>query len=153
MKQDPWPLHQQSAEVLNESIRSKLLSRFFLHFGNIKEIRSPNDAWNSYLKTWDHLNSQSFQELMANVLMHVGLWPITIILNPSWKTEVRKSAWIKPWFPMRYFKISLYKFILTFILIFQRLQLGYDAVYTQIIFLRPGDMAYSWGLWLKKLED
>ena len=53
--------------------------------------------------------------------MHVGLWPMTIILNPSWKTEVRKSAWIKPWFPKRYFKISLYKFILIFIQIFQRM--------------------------------
>ena len=29
--------------------------------------------------------------------MHVGLWPTAIKLNPLWKTEVNKSAWIKPW--------------------------------------------------------
>ena len=33
----------------------------------------------------------------ANVLMRVGSWPMVIKLNPSWKTEVSKSAWIKPW--------------------------------------------------------
>ena len=41
-----------------------------------RKIRSPNDAWRDYLKTR-------------------GAW--TIKLNPLWKTEVRKSAWIKPW--------------------------------------------------------
>ena len=30
-----------------------------------------------------------------NMLMHVGLWLTTIKLNPLWKTEVSKSAWIK----------------------------------------------------------
>lgn len=33
----------------------------------------------------------------ANVLMHAGIWPMTIEPNPSWKTEVTKSAWIKPY--------------------------------------------------------
>ena len=33
---------------------------------------------------------------MANVLMQVGLWSRAIKLNPSWKTEVSKYAWIKP---------------------------------------------------------
>ena len=33
----------------------------------------------------------------ANVLTHVGLWPMTIKLKPSWKLEISKSAWIKPW--------------------------------------------------------
>ena len=34
----------------------------------------------------------------SNELMHhVGLWPMVIKLNPSWKREVSKSAWIKPW--------------------------------------------------------
>ena len=28
--------------------------------------------------------------------IHVGLWPMAIKLNPLWKTEVSKSAWIKP---------------------------------------------------------
>ena len=32
----------------------------------------------------------------VNVLPHVGLWPTYIKLNPSWKTEFGKSAWIKP---------------------------------------------------------
>ena len=32
----------------------------------------------------------------ANALTYVGLWPMAIKLNPSWKTEVSKSAWIKP---------------------------------------------------------
>ena len=80
-----------------------------------EKIRSPNDAWKSYLKTWDRKNSQSFQGhcpwtrqggftalhmnpqlQVANVLPHVGLLPTVIKLNPSWKTEVSKSAWIKP---------------------------------------------------------
>ena len=32
----------------------------------------------------------------ANVVTYVGLWPTAIKLNPSWKTEVSRSAWIKP---------------------------------------------------------
>ena len=36
----------------------------------------------------------------VNVLRHVGLWPTAIRLSPLWKTEVRKSASIKPWAPM-----------------------------------------------------
>ena len=35
---------------------------------------------------------------IPNVLMHVRLYATAIKLNPSWKTEVNKSAWIKPWF-------------------------------------------------------
>ena len=31
----------------------------------------------------------------ANVLTYVGLWSTAIKLNPSWKMEVSKSAWIK----------------------------------------------------------
>ena len=34
----------------------------------------------------------------TNVLAHVGLWPMTIKLYPSWKTEASQSAWINPWF-------------------------------------------------------
>ena len=30
----------------------------------------------------------------ANVLTHVELWPVNMKLNPSWKMEVSKSAWI-----------------------------------------------------------
>ena len=33
----------------------------------------------------------------ANMLPHVALWPMAIKLNPSWKTEVCKSNWIKSW--------------------------------------------------------
>ena len=80
-----------------------------------KNIRSPNDTLKSYLKTWDQWNIQSFQEHCpwtpqgqftarhinpqlqgVNVLMHVGLWPMAIKLNPLWKTRVSKNAWIKP---------------------------------------------------------
>ena len=32
-----------------------------------------------------------------NMLMHFMLWPMAIKLNSSWKMEVSKSAWIKPW--------------------------------------------------------
>ena len=46
-------------KVLSESIRSKLVSRVFLIFDNVKKIRSPNDAGKDYLKTWDCWNSQS----------------------------------------------------------------------------------------------
>ena len=44
----------------------------------------------------------------ANVLTHIGLWPTATKLNPSWKTEVSKSASIKPWggicFPFQIYK-------------------------------------------------
>ena len=33
-----------------------------------KKIRSPNDAWKEYLKTWDHWNSQRFQRLSLAAL-------------------------------------------------------------------------------------
>ena len=82
----------------------------------IKEkIRSPNDVWKGYLKTWDRWNKasrgtvlrphkgagglqrpiwiHSFKGQRAEVL---GLWPTAIKLNPSWKTAVGKNAWIKP---------------------------------------------------------
>ena len=32
----------------------------------------------------------------ANMLMHIGLWPMALKLNHSWTMEVNKSAWIKP---------------------------------------------------------
>ena len=32
----------------------------------------------------------------TNMLTHVGLWAMNIKPNPSWKTKVSKSAWIKP---------------------------------------------------------
>ena len=37
------------------------------------------------------------QQHGANVVTHVRLWPIAVKINLSWKTEVSKSAWIKPW--------------------------------------------------------
>ena len=46
-------------KVLSGSIRSKLVSRVFLIFDNVKKITSPNDAGKGYLKTWDCWNSQS----------------------------------------------------------------------------------------------
>ena len=55
------------------------------------------------VKTWDCSNNQNFHEhkppaARTNVLTHVGwVWPAAIKLNPSGKTEVRKSPWIKPW--------------------------------------------------------
>ena len=68
-----------------------------------ENIRSPNDAWKGYLKTWDQTPQGGFtrpnmnppQQQGANVLIQVGLWPMAIILNPSSKTEVSKGAWIK----------------------------------------------------------
>ena len=43
--------------------------------------------------------SAPYESLAArtNMLAYIGLCPTTIKLNPSWKTEVSKSAWIKPW--------------------------------------------------------
>ena len=38
----------------------------------------------------------------VNVLKHVGLWPTAIKLNPLWKMELSKSAWIKPRKPVFY---------------------------------------------------
>ena len=39
-----------------------------------------------------HMNTPA---AWANMLKYVGLWPMAIKLNPLWKTEVSKSAWIK----------------------------------------------------------
>ena len=43
--------------------------------------------------TAPHMNLQ----LQWPMCVHVGLWPTSKALNPSWKMEVSKSAWIKPW--------------------------------------------------------
>ena len=79
------------------------------------KIGSSNDAWKGYLKTWNQWNSQSFQGNCLWTLQegftapHVNNQlqgasaPMTIKLNPSWKTEVSKSAWINPC-------ISVFKF-------------------------------------------
>ena len=68
-----------------------------------EKIRSSNDAWKSYLKTWDWWNSESFQghcpwnpAARVIVLTYIGLSSMAIKLNPSWKNEVSKSVWIKP---------------------------------------------------------
>ena len=44
-----------------------------------------------------HMNLQ-LQEVI--LLMHIGLWPTSVKLNPSWKSEVSRSAWINPWISM-----------------------------------------------------
>ena len=49
----------------------------------------------------------------ANVLMPVGLWPMNMKLNLSWKTEVTKNAWRKPCIPIfknKNINISLVKY-------------------------------------------
>ena len=56
--------------------------------------------------------------------MRVGLWPMAIKLNPSWKTEVSKSTWIKHCL-LRQLLSTIYKSPI-------RLHLDYgDAVYDQ----------------------
>ena len=44
---------------------------------------------------WDLQYLLEHEAARANVLTHVGLWPMIIKLNSSWKMEVSKSAWIK----------------------------------------------------------
>ena len=46
-----------------------------------------------------------------NVLAHVGLWPMIIKLNPSWKMGVSQSTWISPCYCLWIMKF-LYVFIL-----------------------------------------
>ena len=46
-----------------------------------------------------------------NVLAHIGLWPMIIKLNPSWKMEVSQSTWISPCYCLWVMKF-LYVFIL-----------------------------------------
>ena len=43
-----------------------------------EKIRAPSDAWKDYLKTWGIKTPAA----RVNVLMHVGLWPTAIKLNP-----------------------------------------------------------------------
>ena len=99
-----------------------------------ENIRSPNDAWKGYLKSWNWWNSQSFQRhcpltpqggftpphmnlQLQGVLVLTHVIAIIIKLNPSWKIEVSKSAWIKPWsisygFPFRSTSWSTLGFLL-----------------------------------------
>ena len=66
----------------------------------MEKIRLPNDAWECYLKTWDRRNSKSFQGHFhlnpTRGAYYSALYSKIIKLNPSRKTEVSKSAWIKP---------------------------------------------------------
>ena len=43
-----------------------------------------------------HSVSYKLPAARGNMLTYDGLWPTAIKLNPLWKTEVSKSAWIKP---------------------------------------------------------
>ena len=52
-----------------------------------------------------HMNPQ-LQEVI--LLMHIGLWPTSIKLNLSWKSEVSRSAWINPWMSMGTYMTSLF---------------------------------------------
>ena len=65
---------------------------------------SPNDAWQGYLKTWYQWNSQNFSGIATglhkrDLQRHIwtpGCKDQRPDAHPSWKTEVSKSAWIKP---------------------------------------------------------
>ena len=65
---------------------------------------SPKDAWQGYLKTWDQWNSQNFQwhcpwtpqKRLTAPHMNPGCKDQRPDAYTSWKTEVSKSAWIKP---------------------------------------------------------
>ena len=63
----------------------------------------------------------------ANMVTFVGLWPTAIKLNPSWKTDVSKSAWIKPW-GTKNFGIS-WSFIYTYQTVFLCLRLEQTKKY------------------------
>ena len=43
----------------------------------------------------------------ANVLTYVGSWPVSVKLNPSWKTEISKSTWIKLCIRSNYLNIQI----------------------------------------------
>ena len=60
-----------------------------------KKIRSPNDAWQRYLKTWDQWNSQIFQEHCSGLHkegLERDIWTPSCKgqrpdAHPSWKTR------------------------------------------------------------------
>ena len=56
--------------------------------------------WTPQGNMWAYSSPYESPVVMANVLTHTGLWPAAIKLNLSWKTEVSKSAWIKPCSPL-----------------------------------------------------
>ena len=64
------------------------MERLFENLGLVKSL-DPNRG--DYYST-------PYKSLVAmpNRLTHVGLWPRAMKLNPSWKTEVSKNAWMKP---------------------------------------------------------
>ena len=70
----------------------------------------------------------SFQLQRANMLTHIELWPTAIKLNPSWKTEVRKSTWTKPWTGIYIYGLHLSMFHASFSRVYANTRL-YIAVW------------------------
>ena len=74
----------------------------------MEQTRSPNDAQKGYLKTWDWWNCKSFLGHCpwtppggeGGGLQYPMQTPScnAINFNPSWKMDVSKNAWIKPWY-------------------------------------------------------
>ena len=117
-----------------------------------EKIMSPSNARKGYLKTWDCWNGQSFQGLCprtpqvgltleppasrVNMLTHVSLQSMAIKLNLSWKTEVNKSAWIKPWHDIIYISETLDSQLMQIIL--QSLVMGWSGWTTPLGRIKVG---------------
>ena len=83
-------------------------------------VKAPRDVAPESLKGKGGGGLQCTLEPLAarvNMLMHVALWPTAIKLNPSWKTEINKSAWVKPWSCICFgWVINLFRFYMMFFL-------------------------------------
>ena len=72
----------------------------------MENIRSLNDAWKDYLKTWDRWNSQRFQGHCPVGCLQRPRWTLQLQWPTYWHTLgyghetqsfISKSAWLKPW--------------------------------------------------------
>ena len=112
-----WKVQKNTFARLSESLKSKILATMVppprysgsitnLPFWVIPRLEGMKTGLSKIAKasmgispgpqgfTAPHMNPQLPG---STVLMHIVSWPMTIKLNPSWKTEVSKCAWIKPW--------------------------------------------------------
>ena len=112
-----WKVQKNTFARLSESLKSKILATMVppprysgsitnLLFWIIPRLEGMKTGLSKIAKASRGISSgpQGFTAPHMNpqlqgstVLMHIVSWSMTIKLNPSWKTEVSKCAWKKPW--------------------------------------------------------
>ena len=108
------------------------MERLFESLGLVKKPKLPGslplDATSLQHPIWT-------PSCKGNVLTYIGLGPMSIKHNPSWKVEVSKSAWIKPWQHLQHFAVCFMQQVIKFTEAFTRmtwflLVLWFDITHT-----------------------